>query len=169
MADHRSELRAWTRFTAIFLAVFVGLYALYTLLEPLLEGYYAFLAHSVAAVLAHFDPQVSARDNVILYGAAGTLRVVEGCDGVTVFILIAAALAAYPRPWRSRLFGIVGFVGLLFVVNWLRLVLLAFVRFYLPEHFHWVHVYLFQSVMIFTTLALFILWAGRGSSVRASA
>ncbi len=161
MAENRSEFRAWAVFTAVFLVVFVGLYALYTLLEPWLEGYYAFLARTTAGALAVFDPQVSAVGNRILYGSTASLKVVEGCDGVTVFILIAAALAAYPRPWKSRLLGIAGAVALLFVINWLRLVLLAYVRFYLPEHFHWIHAYLFQSIMIFATLALFIVWAGR--------
>ncbi len=169
MAENRGEFRAWARFTAIFLGVFVGLYALYTVFEPWLEHYYAFLAGSVAAALAVFDPQVSAQGNVIAYGAAASLKVVEGCDGVTVFILIAAALAAYPRPWMSRWLGIVGFVSLLFAINWLRLVLLACVRFYWPEHFHWVHVYLFQSIMIFATLALFVLWASREAPPPASA
>lgn len=165
MGENHSEFRSWAVFTGIFLSVFVGLYAAYTwLLEPWLDAYYAFLAQTTAAALAWIDPSVSADGNLILYGNTASLKVVEGCDGVTVFILIAAALAAYPRPWGSRLLGIVGSVALLFGINWLRLVLLAGVRFYLPEHFHWVHAYLFQSVMIFATLALFVIWAGRGGA-----
>jgi exosortase/archaeosortase family protein len=44
------------------------------------------------------------------------------------------------------------------VINWLRLVILAAVRFYTPSEFDFVHVYLFQPAMIAFTLIIFLLW-----------
>jgi len=142
----------------IFLAIFVALYAVYSFSEPLLEHYFAWLASAVVWLMSPFDPAVSAAGNLLEYGGRPSLRIAEGCDGVTVFILIIAAVLAFERPFRSRLIGVAVLVPLLFLINLARLVILSAVRFYSPDHFDFVHVYLFQSFMIFATFACFAVW-----------
>ncbi|MDX1605208.1 MAG: archaeosortase/exosortase family protein [Candidatus Competibacterales bacterium] len=142
----------------LFFAVFLSLYTLYQLSEPLLIHYFNWLAASVAWVAGLLDPAFGARGNLILYAGRPELRVVEGCDGITVFNLIIAAVLAFPKPWRQRLIGVLVLVPILFGINWLRLLILAEIRIYMPEFFGFVHVYLFQPVMIFATFVGFILW-----------
>lgn len=141
-----------------FLGVFVALYALYSFSEPLLERYFVWLASAVAGLISPFDPAVSAAGSTLQYGGRPSLRVAEGCDGVTVFILIVAAVLAFERPVRSRLIGVAILVPILFLINLIRLVVLSAIRFYAPDHFDFFHVYLFQSLMIFTTFACFAAW-----------
>ncbi len=143
----------------IFLGIFVILYTIYSFSTPLLDHYFAWLADTVRRILSPFDSAVSAAGNVILYGGSPALRVVEGCDGITVFVLIVAAILAFQRPLKARFVGILIFVPVLFIINLGRLVVLSAIRFYYPEHFAWVHVYLFQPVMIFVTFACFVIWA----------
>lgn len=143
---------------ALFFSIFLGLYGLYLAAEPLLQHYFVWLAHSVAATLNLFDPAVGARDNLLLYGDKVELRVIEGCDGVTVFILIIAAVLAFPKPLKERLLGVVILLPLLFAINWLRLIVLAMIRYYWPEQFGLVHVYLFQPAMVLATFVCFIAW-----------
>ena len=153
-----SVRRAFITCGVLFFAVFIGLYLLYQLAEPYMEHYFNWLAASVSAVAAWFDPAVSARNNLIFYEEVAMLRVIEGCDGITVFILIAAAVLSFPKPLKQRLIGIAILLPVLFAINWLRLFILAEIRFYVPGLFQFFHVYLFQPVMIFATFACFIIW-----------
>lgn len=145
-------------YLVLFFAIFVALYAAYKLADPYLIHYYRALASSVCFVLGHFDPAVACEGNYILYGGARSLVVVEGCDGITFVALILAAVLPFSAPWRMRLVGLLTLIPALLVLNWVRLLVLAEVRFYMPQHFDFVHVYLFQPVMIFVTLAAFALW-----------
>jgi exosortase/archaeosortase family protein len=149
---------ALLRSAALFFAIFLTLYTLYVLAEPLLHHYFNWLAASVARFAALFDAGFSARENMILYNNRAELRVIEGCDGITVFNLIVAAVLSFPKPWRERLVGVLVLVPLLFAINWLRLLMLAWIRIYAPQWFDFVHVYLFQPVMIFATFVCFIVW-----------
>jgi exosortase/archaeosortase family protein len=142
----------------VFLGIFVALYAVYSFSLPVLEHYFAWLAQAVCWSLSPFDPAISCAGNVILYRGSPSLRVVEGCDGITVFILIVAAVLAFNRPLMARLVGIAICIPVLFLINLGRLLILSSIRFYLPDHFGWVHVYLFQPVMIFATFACFVIW-----------
>jgi len=153
-----SGRRAFIRCGLIFFAVFISLYLIYGWAEPYMEHYFNWLAASVAAVSAWFDPLVSARYNLIFYDEKALLRVVEGCDGVTVFILIVAAVMSFPKSLKQRLLGIAVLLPVLFAINWLRLFILAQVSFYAPDLFQLFHVYLFQPFMIFATFACFIIW-----------
>jgi exosortase/archaeosortase family protein len=143
---------------AIFMVVFFGLYGIYLWAEPYHTFYFNWLASSVCKILSPFDPAVRCVENVILYQGVPSLKVIEGCDGVTVFILVIAAVVAYPKPWIERIKGLLVLIPILFILNWVRLYILADIRFYLPDYFRFFHVYLFQPIMIFATFACFIAW-----------
>ena len=142
----------------IFFTVFISLYVLYQFLLPYIEHYFNWLAASVSQVAGLFDDKFSYRENLIFYGEKAAVRVIEGCDGVTVFILTAAAVASFPKTLRERLLGLLILLPVLFAINWLRLLVLVWIRVYVPDLFGFIHVYLFQPVMIFATFACFIAW-----------
>jgi exosortase/archaeosortase family protein len=149
---------ALLRSAVLFFAIFLSLYTLYILIEPQLSHYFNWLAATVAWAASLFDASFSAHDNLILYNGRAELRVIEGCDGITVFNLIIAAVLSFPKPWRERIIGVLVLVPVLFAINWLRLLMLAWIRIYTPQWFDFVHVYLFQPVMIFATFVCFIVW-----------
>jgi exosortase/archaeosortase family protein len=147
-------------YVVAFFALFVLLYALYSAGWSFLPAYYAALASSVCWLFGWFDPAVGCDANYLLYDDIRELVVVEGCDGLTFVALILAAVLPFPAPWKRKLIGLAWLIPALLVVNWLRLVLLAAVRFYAPSGFDFVHVYLFQPLMIAFTLIIFLLWLG---------
>ena len=153
-----SVRRAFIICGTIFFVIFIGLYVIYELAELYMQHYFNWLASSVGAVAGWLDPAVSAQQNLIFYDDKAMLRVVEGCDGVTVFILIAAAVLSFPKPVKQRFIGLAILIPILFAINWLRLFILAQISFYVPEAFQLFHVYLFQPFMIFATFACFIVW-----------
>jgi len=146
------------RYLLAFVAIFVASFAVYTFSETWLQSYYDALARSVCWFFGWFDSAVSCAQNYLLYEGTRVLVVVEGCDGVTFVLLILAAVLPVPTTWWNRLVGLLTLVAAVLVVNWLRLVVLAGIRFYLPGAFDFVHVYLFQPFMIAFTLLLFFAW-----------
>ncbi|MFO1350879.1 MAG: archaeosortase/exosortase family protein [Gammaproteobacteria bacterium] len=144
-----------------FIVIFLLLYGLYQAAEPYLIHYFSWLASSVCYVAGLFDSGVYCEANVIHYNNQPSLRVIEGCDGVTVFILITAAVLAFPKGLKDKIKGIAILLPILFIINWLRLLTLAGIRFYFPDAFRLFHVYLFQPIMIFATFACFIIWITR--------
>jgi exosortase/archaeosortase family protein len=154
-----------------FFVLFAVLYALYRGLDAYLPAYYAALAESVCWFFAWFDPAVGCRDNYLLYRGVQELVVVDGCDGITFVALLIAAVLPFPVSWRARLIGLAWLIPALLFVNWLRLIILAAVRFYAAGAFDLVHVYLFQPLMIAFTLVAFLLWveSANASTQRAHA
>src|SRR6187397_167375 len=66
-----------------------------------------------------FDAQASVRDNVIL--GRFPVAVDRGCDALEVQAPLAAAILAFPAPWRLRVGGATLGVALVWAVNVLRI------------------------------------------------
>jgi exosortase/archaeosortase family protein len=156
------NLRAIVRhpafYVAAFLALFTAFYTVYQLSQPILPVYYKALADATCWALGWFDPAVSCSDNFILYNGLRELVVVEGCDGITFLALVAAAVLPFPAPWKTKVVGLAVLLPGVLLVNWLRLVVLAAIRFYLPGGFDLFHIYVFQPLMIGLTLMIFLMW-----------
>jgi exosortase/archaeosortase family protein len=147
-------------YTLAFFALFVLLYALYNAGWSFLPAYYSALAWSVCWLFGWFDSAVGCDANYLLYDGIRELVVVEGCDGITFVALILAAVLPFPAQWKVKLIGLGWLLPALLIANWLRLVLLTAIRFYVPAGFDFFHVYFFQPLMIALTLFLFLLWLG---------
>jgi exosortase/archaeosortase family protein len=158
-ASSRSPRVAALAYVGAFFALFVPLYWLvYFVLGDALHGYFAWLAWSVYQLFALFDPAVGHRANVLIYQGQDSLRVVEGCDGLTFAILLFSAILAFPGRLKHRLTGAFLAITAVLAFNWARLVILAALRFYVDDYFRTFHVYVFQPVMILFTLAAFVFW-----------
>lgn len=168
MAD-KALVKSFLTYVVPFFVIFIGLYVLYAWFEPYLEYYYAALATSVCAVLHPFDAAVSCNGNIIDYDGVPSLAIVAGCDGVTFLVLILAAVLPFPASVRSKAIGLAVLIPVLLGFNWLRLLVLSLVRFYLPDHFNLAHVYIYQPVMIVFTIAAFVLWISYSDKQRAPA
>jgi exosortase/archaeosortase family protein len=145
-------------YVGAFLVIFAVLYALYHAAGDALVVYYSALASSVCWFMGLFDPAVGCSENYLLYNGITKLVVVEGCDGITFVALIIAAVLPFPASWREKAIGIAWLVPGVLMANWLRLLLLAAIDFYMPAGFHFTHVYLFQPLMIALTLIGFLVW-----------
>ena len=56
----------------------------------------------------------------------GGLNVLNGCEGTEALFLLLAAFLVAPLPWRSRFGGFLLGVGMVFVVNQLRILALFY-------------------------------------------
>ena len=112
--------------------------------------------------LLGYDAQIynaPSNPSVVLYIKNQVIyRVIEGCNAVSIMLLFAAFVIAFAKAWKKTiLFILIGFV-LIYIVNLIRLVLLALIYKELPEHTEIAHDIAFPAVIYGTVILLWIYW-----------
>ena len=104
-----------------------------------------------------------ARANGTLVTVGGFTAVVHtDCDGVVLLGLFLAAVLAFPSGWRPSLLPATALgIGVLVVLNWLRVVALVLTGYFDPSLFEMTHVYAWQGLLMLGTMIVWIVWAQR--------
>ncbi|MGH9425407.1 MAG: archaeosortase/exosortase family protein [Terriglobia bacterium] len=101
--------------------------------------------------------------------ASGTLLRIEGfaakiddvCTGIFVVAIYLSAVLAYPsRPMQKLQGFLLGTVTILFL-NLIRVVSLMYVGRYMPDFFETAHLLIWQSLIIFSAVLVWIYWTVR--------
>jgi exosortase H (IPTLxxWG-CTERM-specific) len=87
-----------------------------------------------------------------------TFEVIGECTAYYPFAVFLAAVLAYPAGWQSKAVGIACGLPAVVAVNQLRLVSLAYINQWKPSAVDVAHVVVWQSLIIFLTLVLWLLW-----------
>ena len=124
------------------------------------------IAQIAGAILRLFDKNVNVVGTLVS-SPRFQIEIVNGCNGVEVTAILASAILATPAPWRKRLAGIAIGAGLIFVLNIARAVSLFLIGSYASfEAFQFVHVYVWQTVVVLVSVAFFMVWLGVVSAER---
>lgn len=102
--------------------------------------------------------QVLAQQNHLL-SAKADLEIVRGCDGAGVLFLVVSAIVAFPSTGRRKLIGLLLGIGLIYLINLLRISALYFIIAYQPDWFLLVHTYLAPTLMVIVGCCYFAWWA----------
>lgn len=151
-----------TRFITVFLLVLLALFTV-ELLRPIQEHlivpFTGLLASVSAALIAPFDPSVSAAGKILQFTDSGFAVSIEaGCNGVEATIVLIAAVIAFPANWRQRIAAIaLGFVAIQ-ALNILRIISLFYLGDWNTELFTWVHLYLWPVLIMLDVLVFFLLY-----------
>ena len=161
--SHRiSRFNEWLQFI-----LFVGCYALlnygyFKIPDDLFMKviYYHGVVTICADLINMFAPmeQVLAQHNHLL-SVKANLEIVRGCDGAGVLFLVVSAIIAFPSTGRRKLIGLLLGIGLIYLLNLLRISILYFVIAYQPDWFQLVHVYLAPTLMVLVGCCYFAWWA----------
>jgi len=148
-------------FVAKFCGVMLGLYAVLALNQVndrVVVPFTKVITHGAAVFLSIFESGVAA-EGTVMRASRFALDVRNGCNGVEAVILLAAAIFAFPATLRSRLIGVFGASIAIELLNLVRLSSL----FWLGEHyrhvFDFVHVAVWQTLIILAAISIFILWS----------
>jgi len=89
------------------------------------------------------------------------LHVTRGCEGVEIFLLLVAAVLAFPAPWKARMRGLgVGFV-LAYLLSVARLLALHFTLRYAPFAWEALHGLVLPLGPILVVTLYFMRWSAR--------
>jgi exosortase H (IPTLxxWG-CTERM-specific) len=155
-----------------FLGRFVGLAALFygfasssLYLDTMLPGIASQQATISGWMLNLLGQPVSVSGRE-LGGAGVLLSIQEGCDASEATALYVAACLAFPAAWESRLRAAALGVGVIFVLNVLRVVTLFYVGRYAPDWFDVAHVDVWPVLILLDCVILWTLWARQAPRVR---
>lgn len=86
------------------------------------------------------------------------LSVLNGCEGTESILLFAAAVLAFPAPWRKKPAGLLVGLVWVFLLNQVRIVGLFFILRYRPQWFEAVHGTIAPIFIILAGAVVFALW-----------
>jgi archaeosortase B (VPXXXP-CTERM-specific) len=115
-------------------------------------------AHSSNFILRLLGNETRVVDQTI-WSRAFYLEVIAACTGVYPLSVYTSAVIAYPSSWVAKLAGFgLGITGL-FLLNIIRLVSVFYVGVYFPRFLDDFHLLVWQSLVVFCTLLLWLFWA----------
>lgn len=151
-----------TRFALLFAGLLLILFTV-ELLQPVQNAvilpWTALLAKISAALVQAFDADVISQGVVLRDAQNGAAVAIQpGCNGVEAMIVLAAAVLAFPAPWRHRLVGLaLGFLAIQ-SLNLVRIISLFYLLQWNRTYFDWAHLYLWQALIMLDALIVFLLW-----------
>jgi exosortase/archaeosortase family protein len=87
--------------------------------------------------------------------------VAPACSGAVPTSIYLAAVFAYPAGWKPKLIGAAIGIGVIHLVNLLRVSALFLIGLYYHQIFHETHVYVAQALVVCVAVALWLYWATR--------
>jgi len=99
----------------------------------------------------------------------GTLLSIEGfaaqiddvCTGIFVVAIYLSAVLAYPSGAAQKLKGFLLGTSAILVLNLIRVISLMYIGRYIPDFFETAHLLVWQSLIIFSALLVWIYWTER--------
>lgn len=149
------------RFLLIFLLIMGMLFAL-ELTPPgqaLVHPWTALLAGFSTFLITLFDPKVISYGNIIQSQINGFGVAIEaGCNAVEACIVLAAAILAFPSPWRHKMLGLVMGLVVVQAFNILRIISLFYLGQWRMDAFEFAHLYLWQGLIMLDVLVVWLIW-----------
>jgi exosortase H (IPTLxxWG-CTERM-specific) len=127
--------------------------------QALVHPWAALLASFSTFLITLFDPKVISYGNIIQSQVNGFGVAIEaGCNAVEACIVLAAAIFAFPSPWRHKMLGLV--MGLIVVqaFNILRIISLFYLGQWRMDAFEFAHLYLWQGLIMLDVLVVWLIW-----------
>lgn len=143
---------------AIF-ALWYVIYELWLLPDGSLDQWLSLnIIGNSAGVLGWLGYDVITVNRVISIGAFPGVEVIDGCNGISAIGLFIGFIVAYPGDWRKKVsFSILG-IGLIYIVNIIRIVVLVLTEASWPEFFDFAHDYATTAIFYFVIFALWMVW-----------
>ena len=150
------------RFFLLFLALQLSLFGLNMLnwvQQHLVLPWTALLARICAGLVTWFDSSAAAQGKVLWNTATGFgVSIEPGCNGIEAFIVLFAAIVAFPSTWRHKLVGLAaGFVAVQ-ALNVVRVISLFYLGQWNRFWFDVFHSYLWQALIVLDALVIFLVW-----------
>jgi len=149
------------RFAALFVVLLLALFAaeLTPAGQLVVKPWTGLVADSSAALIRAFDGDAMSQGNVLYSKRSGFAVAIEaGCNGVEALLVLAAAMLAFPAPWRMKLLGLaIGAVAIQ-ALNVVRVISLYYIGQWNALAFEWAHLYAWQALIMLDALIVWLLW-----------
>lgn len=154
--------------TYILFTVVYGLY-LNSFDKSTVDGLTNMVGHQVLQVMNLFNCDVRIFKSEfhpyleVWYNQKYVIKIVEGCNAVSVILLFVSFVIAFSGKFKTTLFFIL--FGILFIhfLNIIRIALLSVLLFCFPENEHFLHGVLFPLIIYGSVFILWLIWVSKFS------
>ncbi len=144
---------------AMFLGIFGGLLGLYEWKVGWVNHYFAVFTAQLMARIMTLLGQDTQASGVHVTCSLCKFQIIGECTAYYPISIFVAAVLAFPTAWRRRLLGVVLGVPVMLLINQVRLISLCYIYKPYNDLFEVIHIVVWQSLIIFFTVVLWILWA----------
>lgn len=141
-------------FTLFFIESFSPLYIVQTLQTDL-------TIYLTNLWIDGFNIPVKMIGNTIYLDHGFKIWILDGCNGLTAYLLFGVAILAYPTAWLSRLIWLLEGYFYLVVINSIRIDFVVYLTMFDADYFYCAHDCVGRLFMVATTLLLFMLFTAR--------
>ena len=118
-----------------------------------------------AWVLDLMGADAEARGKIIV-SSIGSVEIIRECTAVYPTALYLSAVFAYRCTWRRKLIGVLGGIVAIQILNLIRIISLVYIQRSYPDAFEYMHMVVWQSLIVFLTGLLWLLWSTEFSQPR---
>lgn len=128
-----------------------------TLVNPYTER----LARVAGFLLTLLGEETRVNGTLLTSSRPFVVNIYTGCNGVLATSIYVSAVLAFPAGWRARAIGVALGIPAIQVINMARILSLYYIGVFWPRLFRAAHGYVWQSIVIFLSMVVWIYWAER--------
>lgn len=162
----------------IFIGTFFSAYIVLTFLYKLylnsftvndVDGITSIVSRNVEQLMQllnfdiHIDKNVSHPYFEVWFNKKYTIRIVEGCNAISVIILFVSFVIAFSGKLKETLVFLLTGSVLIYVLNVIRIAVLTILLFHFPENEHILHGVLFPLIIYGLVFLLWVFWVNKYS------
>ena len=89
------------------------------------------------------------------------IYMLPGCSGFQQYFLVIMIFALYPGPFKHKLWYIPLGIFIIYMLNTIRFIGISVYSNWHPDHFHFVHDWIFRPFIYFAIFLLWVIWDTR--------
>lgn len=121
------------------------------------------VSKKILSILGH---SVFVEGRVIRIAGTSGLWVGDSCNAISLFALFSGFIIAFPGPIQSKIWFIPAGIFIIFLLNCIRMVVLAIVDVYSRAWTEFNHTYTFTIVIYGCIFLMWMLWVNRYSNIK---
>lgn len=112
---------------------------------------------------SHVEPHPKQNSNMLFVEGKNVARVVEGCNAISVIILFIAFVIAFKGTWKRTVMFVLAGSILIYLLNVIRIALIAIALYHYPQHEHLLHGVVFPLFIYGVVFLLWVIWVSKFS------
>ena len=145
------------KFSALFVLFCATFYAIIRLTPSTFTSLNNYTAEMMGFSLRALGLQPMVQGVFVSAGGFG-VEIITECSAIFILILFSSFVLAYPTTFRNKAIGLIFGIPILFTVNTLRLVVGFIAGMWRPDLFEYVHIYLWQTIIIILVFIACFAW-----------
>lgn len=174
MKKYLAQFKPFLIFIGTFFAAYIALTLLYkfylnSFKADEVDGITNLVGRNVEQLLNVFNYDTKVQKSLsnawleVVYNNQSIVRIIEGCNAVSVIILFISFVLAFSGNFKITVYFILFGIVFIYLLNIARIALLTILLYHFPEKNHLLHGVLFPLVIYGSVFILWVIWVNKFS------